>query len=119
MAGELYKLSNISKTFPGVKALQNISFDLRPGEIHCLCGENGAGKSTLIKVMAGTYQPDPGGRIEFEGKVVNLPTPFAAIQLGVQTIYQEHTIFPTLSVTENIFAGLEVQKGGLMDFATM
>lgn len=119
MAGELYKLSNISKTFPGVKALQNISFDLRPGEIHCLCGENGAGKSTLIKVMAGTYQPDPGGRIEFEGKVVNLPTPFSAIQLGVQTIYQEHTIFPTLSVTENIFAGLEVQKGGLMDFATM
>ena len=69
--------------------------------------------------MAGTYQPDPGGRIEFEGKVVNLPTPFSAIQLGVQTIYQEHTIFPTLSVTENIFAGLEVQKGGLMDFATM
>ena len=120
MAEELYRLSNISKTFPGVKALQNISFDLKPGEIHCLCGENGAGKSTLIKVMAGTYQPDPGGKIEFEGKEVKLPTPFSAMQLGVQTIYQEHTIFPTLSITENIFAGLEItKKNGLMDFDVM
>ncbi len=64
---EILRLSHISKTFPGVRALQDISFDLKRGEVHCLCGENGAGKSTLIKILSGAYQPDEGGQIVFNG----------------------------------------------------
>lgn len=60
---EILRLTNISKTFPGVRALQGISFDLMRGEVHCLCGENGAGKSTLIKILSGAYEPDQGGEI--------------------------------------------------------
>lgn len=113
MSEEILQLSNISKTFPGVKALSDISFGLKPGEIHCICGENGAGKSTLIKVISGAYQPDAGGHISFEGKPVALD-PHMAMQLGIQTIYQEHTIFPHLSITENIFVGMEITKRGIM-----
>ena len=114
MSEEILQLSNISKTFPGVKALSEITFGLKPGEIHCICGENGAGKSTLIKIISGAYQPDPGGKIFFEGKPVRFDTPHMAIKMGIQTIYQEHTIFPTLNITENIFAGMEITKNGLM-----
>ncbi|MDD3520262.1 MAG: sugar ABC transporter ATP-binding protein [Actinomycetota bacterium] len=110
----ILSLKNISKTFPGVQALQNISFDLRKGEIHCICGENGAGKSTLIKIISGAYQPDPGGYIEFEGSPVSFTHPSVAMKLGIQTIYQEHTIFPHLSITENIFVGMEITKNGMM-----
>ncbi|MCL1896927.1 MAG: ATP-binding cassette domain-containing protein, partial [Clostridiales bacterium] len=99
---ELLKLVNISKTFPGVLALDRIDFTLYAGEIHCICGENGAGKSTLIKIVSGAYQPDAGGEIIFEGNPVTL-TPLGAMELGIQCIYQEHTIFGPLSVTENIF----------------
>lgn len=109
----LLRLENISKSFPGVKALQNISFDLRKGEVHCLCGENGAGKSTLIKILSGAYQPDEGGEIIFEGKTVKL-NPHLAISMGIQTIYQEHTVFKHLSITENIFTGLEMGKNGFL-----
>jgi len=109
----LLRLENISKSFPGVKALQNISFDLRKGEVHCLCGENGAGKSTLIKILSGAYQPDEGGQIIFEGKTVRL-SPHLAISMGIQTIYQEHTVFKHLNITENIFTGLEVGKNGFL-----
>ena len=109
----ILRLENISKSFPGVKALQRISFDLRKGEIHCLCGENGAGKSTLIKILSGAYQPDEGGEIIFEGKTVKL-NPGLAISMGIQTIYQEHTVFKHLSITENIFTGLEVGKNGFL-----
>jgi len=113
MQDAVFRLKNISKTFPGVRALSHIDFDLIPGEIHCICGENGAGKSTLIKIISGAYQPDAGGTIEFEGKACSL-TPHSAMTLGIQTIYQEHTVFPDLSVTENIFAGLEVAHGGVI-----
>lgn len=119
MPEEILQLSNISKTFPGVKALCDISFGLRPGEIHCICGENGAGKSTLIKIISGAYQPDSGGHIMFEGKPVSLVDPHAAILLGIQTIYQEHTIFNHLSITENIFVGMEITKNGIMQKAEM
>jgi ABC-type sugar transport system ATPase subunit len=104
---EILRLNNISKTFPGVRALQGISFDLLRGEVHCLCGENGAGKSTLIKILSGAYEPDTGGEITFEGRKVSL-TPHEAIKLGIQTIYQEHFVFGTLSIMENIFAGAEI-----------
>ena len=110
---ELLRLRNISKTFPGVRALQNIDFDLKKGEVHCLCGENGAGKSTLIKILSGAYKPDEGGEVYFEGKHVKL-SPSIAISLGIQTIYQEHTAFRHLNITENIFTGLEISKGGFV-----
>lgn len=118
MTDRIIRLKNISKTFPGVQALSGIDFDLMPGEVHCICGENGAGKSTLIKILSGAYQPDAGGAIEFEGNPLAL-NPRQAIELGIQTIYQEHNIFPHLSVTENIFAGLEIMKGLRVDFSAM
>ncbi|HUX38838.1 MAG TPA: sugar ABC transporter ATP-binding protein [Rectinemataceae bacterium] len=107
-------MSNISKTFPGVRALQGISLDLNEGEVHCLCGENGAGKSTLIKILSGAYQPDEGGEIFFDGKKASL-SPRVAIERGIQTIYQEHIVFENLSVVENIFAGLEIKRGLFLD----
>jgi ribose transport system ATP-binding protein len=110
---EILQLRNISKTFPGVRALQNISFDLKEGEVHCLCGENGAGKSTLIKVLSGAYQPDEGGQILFEGRSVIL-SPHFAMKLGIQTIYQEHVVFETLSIVENIFTGSEIAHRGIL-----
>ena len=118
MVNELLRLTHISKTFPGVRALDDISFTLNAGEIHCVCGENGAGKSTLIKIISGAYQPDEGGEIQFEGNVVSL-SPQSAMDLGIQTIYQEHTIFGPLSVTENIFVGMEITKRGFMQYDEM
>lgn len=109
---EILRLSHISKTFPGVRALQDISFDLRRGEVHCLCGENGAGKSTLIKILSGAYQPDEGGRISFNGAEVSL-TPRTALEMGIHTIYQEHIVFDALDITENIFVGAEIARWGI------
>jgi ABC-type sugar transport system ATPase subunit len=110
---EILRLSHISKTFPGVRALQDISFDLRRGEVHCLCGENGAGKSTLIKILSGAYQPDEGGQIFFNGNEVSL-TPRTALRMGIHTIYQEHIVFNDLNIAENIFAGSEISRSGLV-----
>ncbi|MBS1167788.1 MAG: sugar transporter ATP-binding protein [Proteobacteria bacterium] len=109
---EILRLSQISKTFPGVRALEDISFDLRRGEVHCLCGENGAGKSTLIKILSGAYQPDEGGRIFFNGAEVSL-TPRTALEMGIHTIYQEHIVFDALDITENIFVGAEIARWGI------
>jgi ribose transport system ATP-binding protein len=114
LMGQILQLRNISKTFPGVKALQDISLDLNEGEVHCLCGENGAGKSTLIKILSGAYQPDEGGEIVFDDRRVTL-TPRLALSLGIQTIYQEHIVFDTLSVMENLFAGAEIVAGGILN----
>ncbi|PYE93328.1 ribose transport system ATP-binding protein [Rhizobium sp. PP-F2F-G38] len=116
--GEVLRLSNISKTFPGVKALADISFDLKRGEAHCLCGENGAGKSTLIKILSGAYQPDEGGQIFFNGKEVRL-TPRSALRMGIHTIYQEHIVFNDLDITENIFTGSEMSRWGLQRYKDM
>src|SRR5580692_3984502 len=110
---EILRLRNISKTFPGVVALRNISFELNEGEVHCLCGENGAGKSTLIKILSGAYQPDEGGEIIFEGRKVIL-NPHLAMRLGIQTIYQEHVVFENLDIVENIFTGSEIVKQGFL-----
>ncbi len=93
---EIVRLNDFSKSFPGVKALQNISFDLRKGEVHCMRGKNEAGKSTLIKILCGACQPDEGGEILFDGaKVVR--TLHLAQTMGIQTIYQEHILFYSLS----------------------
>jgi ABC-type sugar transport system ATPase subunit len=110
---EILRLSHISKTFPGVRALDDISFDLKRGEVHCLCGENGAGKSTLIKMLSGALQPDEGGQIVFNGNEVSL-TPRTALKMGIHTIYQEHIVFTDLNIAENIFAGSEISRRGLL-----
>jgi ribose transport system ATP-binding protein len=115
---EILRLNSISKTFPGVKALQDISFDLKEGEVHCLCGENGAGKSTLIKILSGAYQPDEGGEIIFDGRKVIL-NPHLAISMGIQTIYQEHIVFDNLNIMENIFTGSEIARGGFLNRGEM
>lgn len=108
---EILRLENVSKTFPGVRALDNISITLNRGEVLCLCGENGAGKSTLIKILAGAQPPDEGGRIYFDGQQVAL-TPRSALSMGIHTIYQEHIVFDDLDIVENIFAGAEITRWG-------
>ncbi|MCA0757842.1 sugar ABC transporter ATP-binding protein [Paenibacillus sp. N4] len=106
MAEYILELNGITKRFPGVKALDNVYFKLRPGEIHALMGENGAGKSTFIKVITGVHSPD-GGEIFFDGKKVKFDNPTDAKKLGIAAIYQHVTCYPDLSVTENIFMGHE------------
>lgn len=106
----MLNLSGIEKSFPGVKALDDVSFDVRPGEVHALVGENGAGKSTLTKIIGGAYSPD-GGRINFAGSDRVWKDPAAAKAAGIHIIYQEFVLFPNLSVAENIFKGYE--KTGL------
>jgi rhamnose transport system ATP-binding protein len=100
----LLEVRGIEKSFPGVRALSGVSFDVRPGEVHALLGENGAGKSTLIKIVSGVYQPDVGS-ILVDGKPVHFSSPDDARRAGVATIYQELLLFPELSVSENIFLG--------------
>ncbi len=106
MSGRILELNHVTKTFPGVKALDDVHFDLIPGEIHALIGENGAGKSTLIKVITGVYQPDEG-EILFDGKPVEIRSTTDSQRIGIAAIYQHVTCFPSLSVTENIFIGHE------------
>jgi ribose transport system ATP-binding protein len=107
----LLSMRGIIKRFPGVVALGGVDLDVRPGEVHCLLGQNGAGKSTLIKIMSASYQPDEG-QIHWRGSPVTLTTPVAAMRLGISTIYQELDLVSDLSVTENIFLGHEVSRGG-------
>src|SRR5437773_11674322 len=99
MQQPLLQLHGITKTFPGVRALDNISFDVFPGEVHALLGENGAGKSTLIKIIAGVYQPD-AGELSMDGKPVTLFEPGHAQSLGIAAIYQELSLYPELTVAE-------------------
>ncbi|MBI5671667.1 MAG: sugar ABC transporter ATP-binding protein [Chloroflexi bacterium] len=101
----IIQLEGITKRFPGVVALENVSFDVRPGEIHAIIGENGAGKSTLMNILAGEYQPD-GGHILYKGQPQIIPHPFAAQQLGISVVYQELALCNNLSVAENISLGL-------------
>lgn len=101
MAEYLFRAVDIRKYFAGVKALDGVTLEIKPGEIHCLAGENGCGKSTLIKIISGVYQRD-SGTIEFEGKELQKITPLSAIENGIQVIYQDFSIFPNLSVMENL-----------------
>ncbi len=102
--GAILELENISKQFPGVKALDDVRFDMAAGEVHALLGENGAGKSTLIKIISGVYKQD-GGTIRLDGETVSFNTPREAQQRGIATIYQELSLYPELTVAENIFMG--------------
>ncbi|MCD8139624.1 MAG: sugar ABC transporter ATP-binding protein [Planctomycetaceae bacterium] len=106
MSEYILELKNITKTFPGVKALDNVHFQLKPGEIHALMGENGAGKSTFIKVITGVHQPN-AGEMFLDGKRVEFTGPNDAHAAGIAAIYQHVTCYPDLSVTENIFMGHE------------
>lgn len=99
----MLRLSHISKQFPGAKALDNVTFDVRAGEVHALCGENGAGKSTLLNILTGNLQSD-GGQIELNGAVVRIDGPAHATSLGLAIVYQQLSLVDGLSVAENIFA---------------
>ncbi len=113
----ILKLENISKAFPGVKALDHVEFELFPGEVHALLGENGAGKSTLIKIMTGIYQPD-SGQILLDGHPIKIGNSAQAQGYGIAAIYQEPLVFPDLNVAENIFIGHRV-KGAFVDWRKM
>ena len=110
--GAVLEMRGICKYFPGVRALQNVDFTLREGEIHALMGENGAGKSTLIKVLTGVY-PKDGGEIFLKGKEgpVSIKSPQDAQNAGISTVYQEITLCPNLTVAENMFIARSKSKG--------
>ncbi|MCL2425266.1 MAG: sugar ABC transporter ATP-binding protein [Oscillospiraceae bacterium] len=96
------EMKAMSKSFGGIHALKNVSFSVKPGEIHCLVGENGAGKSTLMKILSGAYRMDSGS-IKVDGEDVKITSPLHAIQLGIGIVYQEFELADELSVAENIF----------------
>jgi len=114
----ILEMKGINKSFPGVDVFRGFDFDLRKGEIHCVCGENGAGKSTLIKMLSGAHVPD-AGEIIIDGKNVDNLSPRSAMKLGIQTIYQEHALYPLLPVFENLFAGNEIGPGMMINKAAM
>ncbi len=105
------ELRNINKRFGGVQALKQVDFSVSSGEIHCLVGENGSGKSTLIKIISGVYAPEAGGEIAITGKVQSHLTPSASIQQGIQVIYQDLSLFPNLTVAENIGINQYLEPG--------
>jgi ribose transport system ATP-binding protein len=117
-ADPVLDVTGVSKTFPGVRALHDVSLRLRPGRVHALVGENGAGKSTLIKVMTGVYRPD-GGQIALSGQPVSFEDPVAAQKAGVSTIYQEVNLIPLMSVARNLFLGREPRRFGVVDVRRM
>ena len=112
-------MKNISKSFTGVHALQNVDFNVRKNEVHALMGENGAGKSTLIKILTGLYGKD-SGEMRFDGRLIAPQTPLEAQNEGISTIYQELNLVPYMSIAENIFIGRQPKKkSGLIDWARM
>ena len=114
----LLEMRGICKYFPGVRALENVDFTLRAGEIHALVGENGAGKSTLIKVLTGVH-PKDGGEIRMEGQPIAPTSPLDAQKHFISTVYQEVNLCPNLTVAENIFIGREPKKHGMIDWKSV
>lgn len=114
----LLTMKGITKSFPGVVALEDVDFALRRGEVHALMGENGAGKSTLIKVLTGVEHPDSGS-IELEGKPIQVRSPLHSQELGISTVYQEVNLCTNISVAENIMLGREPYRFGSIDWNTM
>ncbi|MBV9390732.1 MAG: sugar ABC transporter ATP-binding protein, partial [Verrucomicrobia bacterium] len=109
----LLKIQEISKRFPGVQALQNVSFEVEQGSIHAIMGENGAGKSTLMQVLAGVHQPDSGS-LEFRGEMVHFSSTAEAQEKGIAIVYQELNLAPNLSIAENILLGIEPNRFGFL-----
>src|SRR5437870_1656028 len=117
MAPSMLEMKSITKTFPGVRALDGVNFDLRQGEIHALVGENGAGKSTLIKILAGVYpHPEYGGEILIDSLEKRFANVREAEQDGIAVIYQELSLVKELSVAENIFLGREPRRFGVINW---
>ena len=115
----IIEMQGITKTFPGVVALNNVNIKVRPGTIHAIVGENGAGKSTLMKILSGVHQPDEG-KIIFEGKPVKFSNQKQALDMGISMIYQELNMVYDMNVAENIFLGNEPRnKMGLVDYKRM
>ncbi|MTV24838.1 sugar ABC transporter ATP-binding protein [Nitriliruptoraceae bacterium ZYF776] len=112
------EVRGIHKSFPGVRALENVSFRVRRGSVHALCGENGAGKSTLMKVINGIHQPD-AGRIFVDGREVQIGDPMAARDLGIAMIAQELSYVPDLTVAENLFLGRLPKRAGRVDWRSI
>lgn len=123
MDNTILKTTNISKSFSGVKVLNNIDFDLKRGEVHVLIGENGAGKSTLMKILTGIYQRDSGEILlkNNDGKFEKLevPNPRYALEKGISMVFQEFNLMNNLSIAENIYIGYEPKKHGIVDFKKM
>ena len=114
------EMHGITKTFPGVKALNQVDLQLARGEVHVLAGENGAGKSTLMKIMTGVYRADPGGVIKVDGQEVTIKDPVHARTLGISIIYQELAVVNNLTVAENIYLAREpLNRLGLIDIRKM
>ena len=114
-ASALLQVVNVVKTFPGVRALDEVCFDVRTGEIHALVGENGAGKSTLMHVLAGVHRPEQG-KILFEGREARFQSPTDAARMGVAVVFQELSLSENLSVAENVFTNRQpVGAFGLVD----
>ncbi|MEJ2210574.1 MAG: sugar ABC transporter ATP-binding protein [Anaerolineae bacterium] len=115
---DVVRMSDITKSFPGVTALEDVDFSLRRGEIHALVGENGAGKSTLIKVLTGVEQPDKG-TIELDGELVQVRSPQHSQDLGISTVYQEVNLCTNITVAENIMLGREPRRFGSIHWSKM
>lgn len=115
----LVRMTGITKTYPGVRALGGVDFELLPGEVHCLVGENGAGKSTLMRILTGAEQPDQGV-IVMGGRESDGYRPIEAIRMGVSAIYQETDLVPEMTVTQNMFLGNEIRgRLGFLDHSAM
>ena len=122
----MLRIESISKSFPGVNALANMTIDLRHAEVHAVCGENGAGKSTLMKIITGIYKPDHG-TMTLNGEPLDVRNPNEAYARGIAIIFQETSLFPDLTVLENIFMGHEIKKPlfgsakifSILDYAAM
>src|SRR5438552_3014680 len=120
MSSSLLKMKSITKTFPGVRALDGVSFDLNPAEIHALVGENGAGKTTLIKILAGVYpHSEYGGEILIDGSEKRFANVREAEKAGIAVIYQELSLVKDLSAAENIFLGREPRRFGVINWETL
>ncbi|MDY0134776.1 MAG: ATP-binding cassette domain-containing protein, partial [Atribacterota bacterium] len=115
---EVLKLENICKSFPAVKALDQVSMSVSAGEVRGLVGENGAGKSTLIKIVTGAYDKD-SGKIIFEDNEIVRNSPIVSKKLGIYAVYQDVMIAPDLSVAENFFMGNQPKKGLIIDWGKM
>ncbi|MCD6396789.1 MAG: sugar ABC transporter ATP-binding protein [Spirochaetaceae bacterium] len=118
MKEPILQLENITKYFPGIKALDQVHLKIYPGEIHALIGENGAGKSTLVKILTGVYQPT-SGKVFFKGKKIIFPNALDAQKSGIAAIHQEASMFPELTVTENIYMGHHAGLYGKIDWRSM
>ncbi|MGO4853690.1 ATP-binding cassette domain-containing protein [Phaeovulum sp. W22_SRMD_FR3] len=110
MADPIIHMDGIKKHFGNVIALNGVTFDVRPGECHCLLGDNGAGKSTFIKTMSGVFKPTEGS-ITFEGKPLSFSSPRDAMEAGIATVFQDLAMIPLMSVARNFFMGREPTKG--------